>query len=133
MVFHFLRKYGVASTVRIALHKIATLGFAIAADYTHATGDTKISKNGGGAANITTAPAAVAMGNGALWEVALSAAELTAAQVVVTICDAVSGKAVEDSIIIIDTYGHASAALKGDLDATAADYANAIAPTHAHV
>lgn len=111
----FLRKYGVATTVYVPLIKAGSNDQALAADFTHATGDTTISKDGATAANITTAPSAITMGNGATWKVPMSATEMQGAQIVINISDA-APKAIEDQQIIIATYGNASAEHAVDLD-----------------
>lgn len=111
----FLRKYGVAAEVYVPLIKAGSNDQALAADFTHVAGDTTVVKNGGAAANITTAPTALAMGNGATWKVALSATEMQAAEIVVNISDAAT-KAIEDQQIVISTYGNASAEHAFDLD-----------------
>ena len=110
-----LLKYGQAATIYFLLIKAASNNFAVGADYTHSSGDVKISKDGGAAATATNAPSAITMGNGAMWSLALTATELTAGQVVITVIDATT-KAVEDQMILIDTYGNASALHAFDLD-----------------
>ncbi len=102
-----LSKYGVARHVYIPVVKRAVVDFAVGADWTPAAGDVKISKDGGAAANVTNLPSAIAMGNGAIWDFSLTATEMQAAQVVVTVADS-STKAVEDQSFIIETYGNAS-------------------------
>lgn len=109
-----LSKYNTALTIRFPLVKVATQNFAVAADYTHASGDVKVTKDGGVAATATNAPAALTMGNGAIWTLVLTATEMSAQEVVVTVIDAVT-KAVEDQAIIIHTYGNASAMHPFDL------------------
>jgi hypothetical protein len=86
----------------------------VSADWTPATGDVKISKDGGAAANIATLPAAITMGNGAMWDFAISATELQAAQIIVTVVDSAT-KAVEDQSFVVETYGNASAQHAVDL------------------
>ncbi len=110
-----LRKYGVATTIRFPLIKAGSNNFAVAADFTHAAGDTKISKDGGAAVNTTNAPAAVAMGNAAMWQLTLTATEMQAASIMIAVSDA-AAKAVEDQMIIIATYGNALAEHAFDLD-----------------
>lgn len=111
----FLSKYGVARHIYIPIVKRSVVDFAVGADWTPAAGDVKISKDGGAAANVTNLPVAIAMGNGALWDFSLSATELQAAQVVVTVADSAT-KAVEDQSFIVETYGHASGQHEFDLD-----------------
>lgn len=103
----FLSKYGVARHIYIPVVKRAVVDFAVGADWTPAGGDVKISKDGGAAANVTNLPAAIVMGNGAIWDFSMTATEMQAAQVVVTIVDSAT-KAIEDQSFIIETYGNAS-------------------------
>lgn len=110
----FLSKYGVARHIYIPVVKRAVVDFAVGADWTPAAGDVKISKDGGAAANVTNLPAAIAMGNGAVWDFSLTATEMQAAQVVVTVADSAT-KAVEDQSFIIETHGNASAQFQVDL------------------
>lgn len=113
----FLTKYAVARHFYIPMIKRNVMDYAVAADWTPAAGDVKVSLNGvaPGATNITTLPVAVVMGNTALWDFSLTAAELTAAQVIVTVADAAT-KAVEDQSFYIETYGNAAAIHAFDLD-----------------
>lgn len=117
-----LRKYGVATNVYIPMIKAGARDFAVSADWTPAAGDVKISKDGGVAANITTLPVAITMGNGAMWNFALSATEMQAAKVSITVVDAVT-KAVEDQMIMLATHGNASGEHAFDLDSTNLDAA----------
>lgn len=111
----FLSKYGVARHIYIPIIKRAVVDYAVGADWTPAAGDVKISKDGGAAANVGTLPVAIAMGNGAMWDFTISATEMQAAQVTVTVVDAAT-KAVEDQAFVIETYGNASAQHEFDLD-----------------
>lgn len=111
----FLSKYGEARHVYVPIIKRAAVDFAVGADWTPSAGDVKISKDGGAAANVTNLPTAIAMGNGAMWDFSLTATEMQAAQVMVTVADAAT-KAVEDTMFIVETYGHASAQHAFDLD-----------------
>lgn len=103
-----LYKYGVAVHLYKPMIKRAVVDFAIGADWTPVAGDVKISKDGAAAANVTNLPAAITMGNGAVWDFSLTAAELQAAKIRITIVDS-AAKAVEDNAFEIDTYGNASA------------------------
>lgn len=111
----FLSKYGEARVIEIPVIKRAVVDFAVGADWTPAAGDVKITKDGGAAANVTNLPTALAMGNGAVWSFSLTATEMQAARVVVTVVDAAT-KAVEDQSFVIETYGNASAQHAFDLD-----------------
>lgn len=124
----FLSKYGVGRHVYVPVVKRAVIDFAVGADWTPATGDVKLSKDGGAFANIGTLPSVIASANtGAVWDFTLTATEMQAAQVMIVVSDAAT-KAVEDQCIIIETYGHASAQHEFDLDTafTAATTATAV-------
>lgn len=104
----FLSKYNTARHIFIPLIKAGSNNHAVSADWTPAAGDVKISKDGGAAANVTNLPTAIAMGNSTIWDFSLTATEMSAAQVNVTVADSAT-KAVEDDGFIIETYGNASA------------------------
>jgi hypothetical protein len=106
-----IRKYATATTVYFPLIKRAVMDFAVSADYTHVSGDVKISKDGAAAATATNAPTAVTMGSGAMWKLDLTSGEMTAKSVLVTVIDA-STKAVEDQMLVIETYGEG----QGEID-----------------
>lgn len=110
----FRRKYAVASAaathVRIKMTKAGFADFATDADWSPAAGDVKVSKDGGAEANIATLPT---YANG-WWVFTFSAAELTAAQVGVSIVDSAT-KAVDDNGFVVETFGHASAMHPFDL------------------
>lgn len=110
----YLSKYGVARHIRIPLVKRAVVDHAVSADWTPSAGDCKISKDGGAAANVTNLPTAIAMGNSTIWDFSLTATEMQAAEIVVTVADSTT-KAVEDSAFAIETYGNASAQHAFDL------------------
>jgi hypothetical protein len=110
-----LREYGVACHVYVPIIKRAVVDFAVGADWTPAAGDVKISKDGGAAANVTNLPAAIVMGNTAMWDFSLTAAEMQAAQINVTVADA-AAKAVEDQMFMLSTYGNAAARHKVNLN-----------------
>jgi hypothetical protein len=109
-----LRKYGVQTDLYFPLIKRGAQDFALAADYTYAAGDFKISKDGGAAANPTNSPSAVTMGNGAMWKLTLTATEMQCALLELVIADAAT-KAIEDQMLSIATYGHASGQYQVDL------------------
>lgn len=113
----FLSKYGVARDIIIPIPKAGSADFAIGADWSPAAGDVKISKDGGAAANVTNLPTAITMGNGAVWKFQLTADEMQAAQVVVTVVDSAT-KAVDDQAFIVETYGDSSGQHALDLDTT---------------
>jgi hypothetical protein len=122
----FSSEYGVARHIYIPIVKRASIDFAVGADWTPATGDVKISKDGATSADVTNLPAARTMGNTVVWDFSLTATEMQAAQVIVTVSDSAT-KAVEDDAFVIETFGEgqgqmdlrkiADAWLKRDLSA----------------
>jgi hypothetical protein len=110
----YLAKYGTQTTFGFPMVKRAVVDLAATADWTPATGDTKVSKDFGNVANTTNNPAAVGGTGSVGWTLVLTATELTAAEVQVQIVDSAT-KAVEDQFITIYTYGNASAKIKADL------------------
>jgi hypothetical protein len=99
-----LRKYGTATTIYFPLIDAGTRNFAGSGDYTHVSGDVRISKDGAASATANGTPTVVTMNNGSMWKLALTATEMEAKTVVVTIIDAAT-KAIEDQMIVIETYG----------------------------
>lgn len=115
-----IAKYGTSLTIEFPMIKRGVVDYAVGADWTPASGDVKISNNGGAAASTTNLPSALTMGNGAVWQITITATEMQAARLLITIVDAAT-KAVEDQAILILTCGNASAWFVNDL--TAAQYA----------
>ena len=109
-----LAKYGVQTSFRFAVIKSASSDLAASGDWSPATGDTKISKDGGNVANTSNNPSAVGGTGSVLWSITLTAAELQAGEVVIQIVDSAT-KAIEDQTLVIYTYGHASAKIQADL------------------
>ena len=109
-----LAKYGVQTSFRFAVIKSASSDLAASGDWTPATGDTKISKDGGNVANTSNNPSVVGGTGSVLWSITLTAAELQAGEVVIQIVDSAT-KAIEDQTLVIYTYGHASAKIQADL------------------
>jgi hypothetical protein len=107
-----LRKYGVATTIYFPLIDFGSTDFE-SSPVTFAAGDTQIIKDGGTPANTTGTRAHE--GNG-IYSIALSATEMEAAVIVVTLIDQTATKLWEDQAIIIATYGNASAEHAFDLD-----------------
>lgn len=99
----FGNEYGVARIIRIPIVKRASVDFAVSADWTPVAGDVRITKDGGASANVTNLPTALTMGNTALWVFSLTATEMEAAEIVVTISDSAT-KAVEDDAFSIETW-----------------------------
>lgn len=108
-----LAKYGVQTTFQFPMVKAGADDFALSADWTPATGDVKVSKDGGNVANTTNLPAIIGGTGGAHWQLTLTATELSAGVVNVQIVDAAT-KAVKDQHITVYTYGNASAKLAPD-------------------
>lgn len=118
----FLNKYGVARHIYIPIIKRGVVDFAVGADWTPVAGDVKISKDGGAAANVTNLPTAITLGNTAMWDFSITATEMQAAQIHISVADSAT-KAVEDTMFIIETYGNASGQHAFDL-ATATQSVN---------
>lgn len=110
----FWAKYGTETTFTFPILKRAVIDLAATEDWTPATGDTKVSKDGGNVANTTNNPAAVGGTGSVLWKLTLTATELQAAVVDVQIVDSAT-KTIEDQVIKIFTYGNASAKIVPDL------------------
>lgn len=104
----FLAKYGVQKDIEFAMVKRGVVDLAATADWTPATGDCKIIKDGANAANTTNNPAAIAGTGSVTWKLTLTATELTAERVQIQIVDSAT-KAVEDQFFTVYTYGNASA------------------------
>lgn len=107
-------KYGTQTDIRFGIVKRGVVDLAATADWTPATGDTKVSKDGGNYANSTNNPAAVGGTGSVGWKVTLSATELQCAELNLQIVDSAT-KAVEDQFLTVYTYGHASAKIQADL------------------
>ena len=110
----FERKYGVAATID-GVHLIERGAVDFKSNPTLATGDAKISKDGGALANLTTLPA-VTPASSRCVRISLSATEMQAARIVVELIDQTSPKEWEDQVVIIETYGNASAQHAFDRD-----------------
>jgi hypothetical protein len=111
----FLRKYGTGTgaDVIIPIIKRGVVDFAVTADWTPASGDVKVSKDGGTEANIATLPVI----NGTVgWKFVFSDAELQCKSLTVRVVDSAT-KAIEDQFFIVETYGDASAMFQADLSA----------------
>lgn len=106
-----LRKYGESCTLLFPLIDAGAADFE-ATPVTFASGDTQVSKDEGAFANTTNNPAHE--GNG-IYSLVLTATEMQAARVVVTLIDSAT-KAWEDQAVVISTYGNASAQHAFDLD-----------------
>lgn len=113
----FLAKYNTQTIFYFAMVKRGVVDLAASADWTPATGDTKISKDGGNFANTTNNPVAVGGTGSVGWSLTLTATELQAGTIIIQIVDSAT-KAVEDQYITIYTYGNASAKIIEDFSVT---------------
>ena len=96
----FFREYGLAAKIRIPVVKAGSSDLAVSADWTPATGDTKISKDGGAIANIGSNPAVIS--SSAMWEFTFTATEMQANELTGTVIDSAT-KAVQDQAFSIRT------------------------------
>jgi len=112
-----LAKYGTETTFRFPMIKRDATDLATSTNWTPATGDTKISKDGGDFANTTNNPSAVGGTGSVGWKLTLTATELQAAEVDIQIVDSAT-KAVEDQFLVIYTYGNASAKIAPDISSS---------------
>jgi hypothetical protein len=111
-----LRKYGVQTDIYFPLIKAEEQNFAVSGDYTYASGDIKIIKDGGTATNPTNSPSAITSGNTEIWKLTLTATEMEAALIQITVSDSAT-KVIEDQAVLIATYGDAAAQHAFDFDA----------------
>lgn len=111
-----LRKYGQGTIVYFPLIELAGVNFATSAPC--ATGDVKISKDGGAFANTTNCFTAISGTQGG-YALALTAAEMSAASILITVRDQTNPKVWLDDSIAIDTYGNSLAQHAMDLDSEA--------------
>lgn len=94
-------KWGVAYTIEVPVPKRAVVDFSVSADWTPATGDSKISKDGGNVANTSNLPAILGGTGAAVWQHVLTATEMQAtSRVLVQYVDSAT-KAVEDQAFVI--------------------------------
>ncbi|HET6495002.1 MAG TPA: hypothetical protein VFH61_06520 [Thermoleophilia bacterium] len=110
------RKYGVAATIRFPMIIAGGSSLAGSGDWTPAAADCLLSENGAATAQSTNVPT---FGN-MLWELDLTATEMENATVDVRIVD-VAGGEVEDQVILVETFGHASALRQLEADDFATD------------
>lgn len=109
---NYLAKYGQAKTINFVLIDKDETDFE-STPVTFASGDTQISKDEGAYANTTNNPSHEGNGH---YSLSLTATEMQAARIVITIIDQTATKEWEDQCIIIETYGNASAEHAFDLD-----------------
>lgn len=91
--------YGVPFAFTAPIPIVDDTAFAASGNWTPASGDVKVSKDGGDVANIGTLPTAVAGTGSKLWRWTLSAAEMAARETVIQVDDA----AVENQAFVLRT------------------------------
>ena len=106
---HFLRKYGESATIDLELYQPDGIDLEPAA--TFSAGDVKIMKDETAETNTTNLPTDEGQG----YSLILTATEMQAARIVIYLVDSVT-KIWRDKVIVIDTYGNASAQHAVDLD-----------------
>ena len=104
-----LRKYGVEATIDFEVYGID--GIDLKADWVPAQADCEIMKDGGSSTMCTN----TATDEGSTFSIVLTATEMEAARLVLKVVDAVT-KVILDTVVIIETYGNASAQHAFDLD-----------------
>jgi hypothetical protein len=110
----FLRKYGVAATVR-GVPLITRSSADFLGGTTFAAGDVTLSIDGGGLGNIGTLPSESTAGS-KLFTFTFTSAEMAGAQIAVNVVDLTTTKVFEDQRFLIETYGHPSGQHAFDLD-----------------
>lgn len=111
MIIKYLRKYNAATTINFPLFKPD--GSALEQSAVHAAGDTTIMQDEG-VDTGNTGSGFVDEGKG--YSIALTAGEMTAARVVIYVIDQTSPQVWTDAVLIIETYGNASAQHAFDLN-----------------
>jgi len=106
----YLRKYGVATTVDFCLYELD--GTDLVTTAASATGDITLYRD---EAPVETLDADVFVDEGAIYSLVLSLAEMQAARIIVCIVDQSNPKIWLDKVLIIETYGNASAQHAFDL------------------
>ena len=108
-----LRKYGVEATINFHLYEVDGVDLRI--DATVGTADIFVMKDEGAEGASTNA--ATDKGNG--YSLVLTATEMEAARITIYLIDQTATKVWLDTVINIETYGHASAQHAFDLDLAA--------------
>ena len=104
-----LRKYGVEFTIDFELYEID--GVDLRTDWVPAQADCEVMKDGGASTMCTN----TATDEGSTYSIVITATEAQAARLILKIVDAVT-KVFLDKVIVIETYGNASAQHAFDLD-----------------
>jgi hypothetical protein len=101
---HYLRKYATATTVDFELYKLD--GTGLKTDAASAAGDVTLYRD---EANVETLDADAFVDEGAIYSLAVSQTEMTAARIIIAIVDQSAPQVWLDKVLIIETYGNASA------------------------
>ena len=109
MANHALRKYGVEATFDFELFEVD--GVDLRVDWVPAAADCEVMKDGGASTQCTN----TATDEGSTYSIVLTATEMQAARLVIKVVDAAT-KVFLDKVIIVETYGNASAQHAFDLD-----------------
>jgi hypothetical protein len=102
----FVREYGVATTITFGLYE--TDGVSVKTGATDGGSDVTIAKNEGTPATATNDFAEIGTTTG-MYKLDLTATEMEAARVTITIVDQSGTKVFGDQVVVIDTHSHASA------------------------
>ena len=108
-----LRKYGEAATIDFEVYEID--GVNLRTDWVPAAADCEVMKDEGASTQCTN----TAVDGGSTYSIILTATEMQAARLVLKVVDAAT-KVFLDKVIVIETYGNASAQHAFDLDTTLA-------------
>ena len=119
------RQYGIQTTIVFPIPIAGSEDLAATADWTPATGDTKVSKDGGAVANTTNNPAAVTGTGSVLWSLVLTATEMAAEEITIQIVDA----AVANQVLTITTRLGGQLAAQGGIIVGEVDTATLAAST----
>ena len=103
-----LRKYGVQTTIDFELYEVD--GVDLRTDWTPAAADCEVMKDGGASTQCTN----TATDEGSTYSIVLTATEMEAARIILKIVDAAT-KVFLDKVVVIETYGNASAMHAFDL------------------
>ena len=109
-----LRKYGVEFTIDFELYEVD--GVSLRTDWTPAAADCEVQKDGGDYVQCTNTAAA----EDGTYSITITATEAEAARIVIKVVDAAT-KVFLDKVIVIETYGNASAQHAFDLDTSTVD------------
>lgn len=108
-----LRKYGASGIVVFPVLSVS--GATFASGVTFAASDVRVSKDEAAFANATGTPTHV---EGGVWKWAYTASQATCKRLTIKVKDQTASRAFEPVVILVETYGNASAQHKYDLGAT---------------